>query len=60
MFDDILGKGKEVIEEDKDSLIESLRYNVKEKQRIIEQLVEEITELERQLEDQQNNTSMGI
>lgn len=60
MFNDILGKEPEKLEEDKDSLIESLRYNVKEKQRIIEQLVEEITELERQLEDQQNETCAGI
>lgn len=60
MFNDILGKEPERIEEDKDELIKSLRYNVREKQKIIEQLIDEVTELERQLEDQNNDTCVGI
>jgi hypothetical protein len=55
MFNDILGKEPEKVEEDKDSIIESLVYNVKEKQKIIDDLVEHITELERLLEEQQTD-----
>ena len=60
MFDDILGTGPETVEEDKDSIIESLRYNVEEKQKMIEDLVRQVTELERLLEVQQGDTHAGI
>lgn len=60
MFDDILGEGKEIIEEDKDSLIEALRYNVEEKQKMIEDLIRQVTELERLLEVEQTETHAGI
>jgi len=52
MFDDILGNGKEeIIKEDKDSLIESLKYNLEKKEEIIKNLIKEITDLEQQLEN---------
>lgn len=54
MFDDILGKRKDnEIDVDKDSLIEALEDNVEEKQKMIEDLVAQITELERQLESKE-------
>ena len=54
MFDDLLGKRKEnKIEVDKDSLIRALEDNVAEKQKMIEDLVAQVTELERQLEDRE-------
>jgi peptidoglycan hydrolase CwlO-like protein len=54
MFDDILGKRKEPIQEvDKDSLIRALEDNVAQKQEMIEDLVAQITELERQIESQE-------
>ena len=61
MFNDILGEeeGEEVIEEDRDSLIEALRYNVEKKEKIIQDLIRQVTELERQLENQ-NQTCVGI
>lgn len=55
MFNDILGKEAETIEEDDKSIIESLRYNVEEKQKMIDDLIRQVTELERQLENEQGN-----
>ena len=60
MFNDILGDKSEKVEEDKDSIIDSLRYNVEEKQKMIEDLIQQVTDLERLVEEQQNDTSMGI
>lgn len=56
MFEDILGKGKDdTIEEDKDSIIEGLKYNVEQKEKLIKDLVQQITQLEKLLEDQDND-----
>lgn len=51
MFDDILGEKKKQIERDTESLIRALEDNVAEKQNIIEDLIRQITELERQVEN---------
>jgi prefoldin subunit 5 len=60
MFEDILGnKGKnEKVKETKDSIIRSLKYNVKKKQAMIDHLLKRITELERQLETYQTHTGI--
>lgn len=52
-FDDILGKKnkKQKIEETKDSIIESLKYNLKEKEKLIKDLSRQVTELEGRLEN---------
>jgi hypothetical protein len=61
MFNDILGNDKKLeMEEDKDSIIDALRYNVEEKQKMIEDLVRQVTDLERLLEEQHNDVSAGI
>ena len=54
MFDDILGKKKNnIIEVDKDSLIKALEDNVAEKQKIIEDLIKQVTDLERRMENKE-------
>jgi hypothetical protein len=60
MFNDILGNEPEKIEEDKDSIIEALKYNLKKKEKLIEDLVKQVTQLERILEDQQTDTHVVI
>jgi hypothetical protein len=60
MFNDILGDGPERVEEDKDSIIDSLRYNVEEKQKMIEDLIRQVTDLERLLEHNSDDMSKGI
>ena len=53
-FDDILGERKNnKIEVDKDSLIKALEDNVKAKQKMIEDLIRQVTELERQIENKE-------
>lgn len=60
MFNDILGSdGDDEIKIDKDDLIESLKYNLKEKEKLINDLINEITKLERQLEDS-NHSGIAI
>lgn len=55
MFDDILGENKNLkTEQDKDSIIESLKYNLEEKEKLIKNLVTQIVELEKQLENIDN------
>jgi hypothetical protein len=61
-YDDILGekdKNKK-IEQSTESLIRSLKYNVKKKQKMIDNLLNRVTELERQLEAQNQHTHAGI
>ena len=55
MYSDILGKDEDDLElnEDKDAIIEALKYNLDEKEKFINDLLDEITKLERQLEDQE-------
>jgi len=51
MYNDILGdKGKKVIQ-DKDAIIEALKYNLSKKEKLIKDLIKQITELERELEN---------
>lgn len=61
-YDDILGEKekKEESKQTKDGLIRALKYNVKKKQNIIEDLFRKITELERQIENQNQGTHPGI
>lgn len=62
MYDDILGKRNEGIPEvDKDSIIKAQADNIKQKQELIEDLLRKITDLERQLENENNvNACAGI
>jgi hypothetical protein len=54
MFDDLLGeKEPEITEVDKDALIRAMADNIKQKQDMINDLVRQITELERQIESQE-------
>lgn len=54
MFDDLLGKTKkDPIDVDRESLIKALEDNVAEKQKMIEDLVSQVVELERRLEDRE-------
>lgn len=56
MFDDLLGKTKkDPMEVDRESLIKALEDNVAEKQKMIEDLVSQITELERRLEQKEQD-----
>ena len=48
-WSDILGIEKET-EETTESILESMKYNIKEKEKMIENLVKQITILERKLE----------
>jgi hypothetical protein len=50
MYDDILGTDTEKIEQTTEGLIEALKYNVKEKDKIIKKLIERVTELEIEIE----------
>lgn len=60
MFDDILGEKEKVEEETKESLIKAMKYNIKEKDKLIKTLTKRITELERQVEDISSATHAGI
>ena len=60
MFNDILGTEPEKVEEDKDSIIEALKDNVEQKEKLIKDLVKQVTQLERVLEEQQNDACAGI
>ena len=53
MFNDILGQEEDEmkIEDDKDSIIDSLKYNLEEKEKMIEDLIRQVTDLERIVED---------
>lgn len=54
MFEDLLGKKKPKQREvDKDAVIRAMADNIKRKQDIINDLVRQITELERQIESQE-------
>jgi len=54
MFDDLLGKKKQKQREiDKDSVIRAMADNIRQKQEMIDDLVKQITELERQIESQE-------
>jgi hypothetical protein len=61
-YNDILGEKDKNAKpkETKDSLIRSLKYNVRKKQKMIDNLLQRVTELERQLEAQNQNTHAGI
>ena len=52
MFDDILGK-KETkdYEATKDEIIKALEYNIGKKEKMIQDLLKQLVEVERQLED---------
>lgn len=60
MYDDILGNKKKIQRVSKDSIIEAQRVNIEAKQQMIDELLDRITELERQLEDEQKDTCSGI
>lgn len=53
MFDDILNN-KKVKKSTKKSLIESLQYNIKEKSKLIDDLIKKITLLEEELKKYKN------
>jgi prefoldin subunit 5 len=55
-----LGNSKKKVIQDKDELIKSLKFNIKEKEGIIKDLMKEVTELERRLEEKENDTCVGI
>lgn len=51
MYDDLLGeKRKEIPEESKDSIIDAMRDNIEAKEQMISDLLDRVTELERQIE----------
>lgn len=61
MYEDILGKKKEKPEPvSQEEVMEAMSYNIKKKQKIIDDLVKRITELERQLENTNQHTHAGI
>ena len=51
LFDDLLGKKEKEVEATKDEIIEALEYNLGEKEKIINDLLKELVETERQLEE---------
>jgi len=51
MFDDLLGDKKKYNEQTKDSIIEAMQANIEQKEKIISDLFNRITEIERKLED---------
>ena len=53
-YEDILGGKERKKEETYESIIESMRYNLEEKQKIIEDLTDKIINLEKQLEVDSN------
>lgn len=60
-FDDILGTKKKPIDKiNKDSIIAAQRANIQAKQELIENLIDQITELERIIENQNQDTHAGI
>ena len=50
MYDDILGEKEEVPEMTKDSIISAQKANIEAKEELIKELMERITELEREIE----------
>jgi len=60
-YNDILGEKKKPIEKiNKDSIIAAQRDNIQAKQELIENLIDQITELERIIETQNQDTHAGI
>lgn len=51
MYNDILGNEDEIKKPTKENILKAMKDNIKEKDKFIEQLVDKITELERQVED---------
>lgn len=62
MYDDILGSNKkQKVEVDKDSIIQAQKVNIEAKQEMIDDLLDRITELEREVEAlRQADTCTGI
>jgi len=54
-WSDILGNEKEIEDIPTESILESMKYNIKEKEKMIEDLVKKITILERKLEHIEHN-----
>jgi len=60
-YNDILGEKKKPIGKiNKDSIIAAQRDNIQAKQELIENLIDQITELERIIENQNQDTHAGI
>jgi len=50
MYDDILGEKDEPEEMTKDSIISAQKANIEAKEELIKELIEKVTELEREIE----------
>ncbi len=50
MYNDILGDKDEIKQPTEESILESMKANIKGKEQMIKQLLDKITELERQVE----------
>lgn len=50
MYEDLLGKKKEKFKITDQQIIKALKFNVKQKERIIEKLVEQVKALEEEVE----------